>query len=103
MHLCCIWMFRLAARPLLPNSHQPKDNWEDSETPKFQVNPARVSEQMNYPGHALALLGYVVVASSTVVATSQVCHHQLFNYVSNWFYNFIVHLRGDDILSTTTL
>ena len=38
-----------SAQPLLPNSHQPKQNWADSGTLKIQVNPNPVHEQMNYP------------------------------------------------------
>ena len=35
--------------PLLPNSHQPKQNWADSGTLKIQVDPPKVLDQMNYP------------------------------------------------------
>ena len=39
----------LTAQPLLPNSHQPKQNWADSVTPTIHVNPTQISEQMNHP------------------------------------------------------
>ena len=39
----------LAAQPLLPTSHQPKQNWADDGTTQFIVNPTQVSEQMNNP------------------------------------------------------
>ena len=38
-----------AAHALLPNTHQPKQNWADGGTPKIKVNPTQVLEQMNYP------------------------------------------------------
>ena len=37
-----------AAQPLLPNSHQPKQNWADGGTTKIKVNPTQISEQMNH-------------------------------------------------------
>ena len=39
----------LLPRPLLPNSHQPKQNWADSRTTKIHVNPTPVSKQMYLP------------------------------------------------------
>ena len=41
---CC-----LAAQPLLPNSHQPQQNWADSGTHKIQVNLAQVSQPLKFP------------------------------------------------------
>ena len=40
-----------ASQPLLPNSHQPRQNWADSATLKIQVNQVheQVHEQMGHP------------------------------------------------------
>ena len=38
-----------AAQPLLPNSHQPKQNWADNGTVKIQVNPTQVRQEMDHP------------------------------------------------------
>ena len=40
-----------AAQPLLPNSHQTKQNWAGGGTTKIKVNPTRVLEQMTHPVH----------------------------------------------------
>ena len=37
-----------AAQLLLPNSHQPKQNWSDGGTTKIKVNPTQVLGQMNH-------------------------------------------------------
>ena len=37
------------AQPLLPNSHQPKQNWADSGTVKIQVNPTQIRQEMSHP------------------------------------------------------
>ena len=39
----------LAGQPLLPNSHQPRQNLADSGTPKIQVNPTQGDKQMGHP------------------------------------------------------
>ena len=39
----------IAAQPLLPNSHQPRQNRADSGTLKIQVNPTQILGQMNHP------------------------------------------------------
>ena len=39
-----------AFHPLLPNSHQPRQNRADSGTTKIKVNPTQVLGQMNHPG-----------------------------------------------------
>merc|ERR1719264_616167 len=36
-----------------PIAHQPKENWEESEALKTQVNPTQVSEQLNVPAFVL--------------------------------------------------
>ena len=36
-------------KTLLPNSHQPRQNWADSGTLKIQVNPTQVHEHMGRP------------------------------------------------------
>ena len=41
---CC-----LAAQPLMPNYHQPKQNSADCGTNKIKVNLTQASEQMNHP------------------------------------------------------
>ena len=44
--LTLIWMFHSfcpATQPILPNSHQPKQNRADSGTVKIQVNPTQVA------------------------------------------------------------
>ena len=40
-----------ASQPLLPNSHQPRQNWADSATLKIQVNQVheQVHKQMGHP------------------------------------------------------
>ena len=38
-----------AAQPLLPNFHQPKQNWADGGTTKIEVIPTQVPEQMKNP------------------------------------------------------
>ena len=39
--LTLIWAFHHLAQLLLPNSHQPKQNWADSGTTKIKVNPTQ--------------------------------------------------------------
>ena len=53
---CCTC---LAAQLLLPNSHQPKQNWADSERTKIQVNPTQVSEQMKHPVALYTAVHYI--------------------------------------------
>ena len=45
------WNLRvpLSCQPLLPNSHQSRQNQADSGTLKFQVNPTQVHDQMRHP------------------------------------------------------
>ena len=38
-----------AAQPLLPRSHQPRQNCADSGTLKIKVNPSQGNEQLAYP------------------------------------------------------
>ena len=42
--------FCLAAQPILPNSHLPKQNWAENGTLKIKVNLTQVSDQMKHPG-----------------------------------------------------
>ena len=37
--LTLIWVFHHLAQQLLPNYHQPKQNWAEGGTTKIQVNP----------------------------------------------------------------
>ena len=46
-----------AAQPLLPTSHQPKQNQVEGGTAKIKVNPSQLSEQMDHP----VLNMYVIV------------------------------------------
>ena len=37
------------AQPLLPNSHQPRQNLAGSGTPKIKINPAQAQDHMRHP------------------------------------------------------
>ena len=39
--LTLIWVFHHLAQPLLPNSHQLRQNWADITTLQIQVNPTQ--------------------------------------------------------------
>ena len=43
------------AKPLLPISHQPKQNQADGGTNKIKVNPTQLSDQMDHPVFKVAV------------------------------------------------
>ena len=47
--ICNVPLFGPAAQPLLPISHQPKQNQAEGGTKKIKVNPTQLSDQMDYP------------------------------------------------------
>ena len=47
--ICNVPPFGPAAQPLLPISHQPKQNQAEGGTNKIEVNPTQLSDQMDHP------------------------------------------------------
>ena len=47
--ICNVPPFGPAAQPLLPISHQPKQNKAEDGTNKIEVNPTQLSDQMDHP------------------------------------------------------
>ena len=45
-----------SAQPVLPTSHQPKQNQAEGETAKIKVNPTQLSEQMDIPVNTMILV-----------------------------------------------
>ena len=56
-----------AAQPLLPHSHQPKQNWADGRITKIKVNPTQVLGQMNHPVQDLCVTQQVLDQHDLVV------------------------------------
>ena len=53
-----------AAQPLLPNSHQPKQNRADSRRVKIEVNPTQVGQEIGHPVQPQCIMD----VSSTVLS-----------------------------------
>ena len=57
--ICNVPPFGPAAQPLLPISHQPKQNQAEGGTNKIEVNPTQLSEQMDHPVVLTSYINYV--------------------------------------------
>ena len=61
--------FGPAAQPLLPISHQPKQNQAEGGTNKIEVNPTQLSDQMDHPVNEL-VIGVPVFAPAKSAVTA---------------------------------